>query len=369
MKYSLPSLTCGALLVTVALLAAAESPRPARTVTPIKPIPADVPGAKTAAPVAPIKSISGQQLVAEAARRIAMQPAIAARIRQQATLFGQDLVGSGQYQQVVDGDRILVRLELKLQVDGETLTLQQINDGSVMWIRRDQGTEKKVAYVNVRRVRSAAQAAARSSANGSPGQSASKPSAPDTSSADASSAGISTGISSAGDSLALGGLPQLLQGLDRNFDFGPAREDMLGRVPVWVVSGKWKAGKLTESIAHYKEDSSSAGKSQVDLLPPHLPDRVTVVLGRDDFVPLFPYRIEYGRSLTQSPDAAEQGRAGESGADSSTTIVKVEFFEVRRQWDVDLTSFRYPYGDQAIEDHTELYMRRLGLLKDQPQSK
>jgi hypothetical protein len=341
------------------LLAAAENPRPATTVSPIRPIPADAPSGKAPASVSPIKSISGQQLVAEAARRIAMQPALAARIRQQASLFGQELVGSGQYQQVLDGDRILVRLELKLQVDGETLTLQQINDGSVMWIRRDQGAEKKVAYVNVRRVRGAAQAA-HGSENGATGKPASE-----SSSTVASSAGAVT----AGDALALGGLPQLLQGLDRNFDFGPVREDMLGRVPVWVVSGKWKSGKLTESIAHYKEDSSSAGRSPADLLPPHLPDRVTVVLGRDDFVPLFPYRIEYSRSLVQPADEAEQGRAGERDADSSTTIVKVEFFEVRRQWDIDVRTFRYPYGDQAIEDHTELYMRRLGLLKDPPQSK
>ncbi len=364
MNYSLPSLTCSVLLLLPALLAAAENPRPTAAVSPIRPIPADDPSGKAGALVSPIKSISGQQLVAEAARRIAMQPALAARIRQQASLFGQELVGSGQYQQVLDGDRILVRLELKLQVDGETLTLQQINDGSVMWIRRDQGAEKKVAYVNVRRVRNAAQAA------GGPESGTSGKAAAESSSADSPSASASSSAPvSAGDALALGGLPQLLQGLDRNFDFGPVREDMLGRVPVWVVSGKWKSGKLTESIAHYKEDSSSAGKSQADLLPPHLPDRVTVVLGRDDFVPLFPYRIEYSRSLVQSADEAEQGRAGESDADASTTIVRVEFFEVRRQWDIDVRTFRYPYGDQAIEDHTELYMRRLGLLKEQPQSK
>jgi hypothetical protein len=314
MKYSLPNLTCS-LAIGWSLLLAVTMARAAGTEVP------------------------GQHLIAEASSRLALQPAIAARIRQQANLFGQELVGAGTYQQVLADGRTLIRLELKLQIDDQLTTLQQINDGAVLWLRRDRMNEKRVSYVNLRRVRDAA----KQSQSGS---------------------GEPVGV----ESLAIGGLPQLLQGLERNFDFDSAREEMLGSVPVWVTRGKWKKERLARILADQAEKGSGDPMLPAGTLPPQLPDRVTVVLGRDDFVPLFPYRVEYGRTSANPTDDASKNGAGQ-GTEDVSTIVRMEFFEVRRQWDIDPSAFRYPYGDQVIEDHTDVYLRRLGLLDTPNQAK
>jgi hypothetical protein len=311
MKYILPSLTCSALTLAASLLAAAE--------------PADSGQLPT-----------GQQLLADAADRLALQPAIAAKIRHQVDLFGQQLVGSGTYQQLLADNRTLVRMELKLQIDDRLTTLQQINDGVILWIRRDQGDQKQVSYVNLRRVQETARTA-------KPARAGSMPS----------------------DAMALGGLPQLLRGLQQNFQFETPTEEMLGDVPVWVLQGEWKTEKLVELLPDMRKDRGAASPSPpTDRLPPHLPDHVTVILGRDDFVPLFPYRVEYSRTTPSLlPTAAWSGRAGEKTASRTRkTIVKMELFEVRRQWELDPRAFEYQLGDQAIEDHTELYIQRLGLL-------
>lgn len=304
MKYNLPSLTLSLVLGSWAVLAAAETP----------------PSASTPA--------SGQTLVAEAAQRLAAQPAIAAKIRQRAQLFGQELVGSGSYQQLRSRGRLLIRLELRLQVDEQLTTLQQINDGVILWIRHDQGREKSVDYVNLQRVRDAAKKAAYPQAL------------------------------SVSETLAIGGLPQLLQQLDRNFAFDTAREAELSGVPVWIVQGQWKKEKLAALLPEQKQAILSGKPIPRDALPPHIPDSVSVVLGRDDFVPLFPYRLEYTRteSTTEAPGSRAGGRR-----EVTRSIVSMELFEVRKQWEVDPNAFVYPLGDQRIDNLTDVYIRRLGV--------
>ena len=132
-----------------------------------------------------------------------------------------------------------------------------------------------------------------------------------------------------------------IRGLDRNFAFGPPREAMLGRVPVWVLRGQWKS-------------ASRAASGRPEPSPPQRPDSVTLALGRDEFIPLFPYRIEFARR----DDPQDEG----TGPDNEAThrpIVTMEFFEVRRDAALDHKAFVYQVGDQPVEDHTELYLQRL----------
>jgi len=307
MKYSLPNLTLGLALWALSQLASPHVWGQAA-------------------------EISGQQLVAEAASRLALQPAVAARIRQRAVLLGQELVGSGAYQQVLVEGRTRIRLELKLQVDERLTTLLQINDGVVLWIRRDDDAQRTVDYVNLRLVREAAR------------RSSTTPLGP-----------VSP------ESLAIGGLSQLLQGLDRNFDFGPPVEESLHNVPVWTVRGRWKKERLAALLPDRKEQILAGAAIPPDLLPTHLPEHVTVMLGRDDFIPLFPYRIEYGRrDSPHTSSAAERGRAGE-GARSERWMVVMELFNVRRQWEIDPRAFEYHRGSEHVENKTDFYLQRLGL--------
>lgn len=307
MKHSLPNLNWGVVLLAACQLAAScELIRAAE--------------------------ISGSQLLAEAATRLVLQPGISAKIRLRGLLLDQELVGSGTYQQILSEGRTRIRLELKLQVDERQTTLLQVNDGVVLWSRRDDDPRRAVQYVNLRLVREAARRA-----------------------------GTELPASTSLDSLAIGGLPQLLQGLDRHLDIAPPVEDTIANVPVWSVRGSWKKERLAALLPERKEQLLSGGDAPAGLLPAHLPEFITVMLGRDDFIPLFPYRIEYSRREAPNPsEAAGRGRAGEV-AQPVRTILVMELFEVRREWEFDPRAFEYRPGTQHVENNTDAYLQRLGL--------
>lgn len=89
----------------------------------------------------------------------------------------------------------------------------------------------------------------------------------------------------------LGGLSRLLRCLYRHFHFQLAEKTTLrvtdGQstclLPVWKLQGEWNPQSLAELLP-----------KQADQIPPppHLPQRVTVLLGQED---LFPYQIQFSR--------------------------------------------------------------------------
>mgnify|MGYP005840873499 CR=1 FL=1 len=336
MNYSLPIITAALVVAGFVSLAAPQTAK------------------------APAVGVPGQALVAEAARRLAELPAVAAKLRQRATLFDQYLVGSGTYEQMRCEGRTLVRLEMRSDVwdghggdlrvpgAGRLTSLQLISDGITLWIRRDEEGQKTVSYVNLRRVQEALRAAS------------------DTRAAFESP-----------PPLALVGLPLLLQGLADNFVFGEAAPGMLANVPVWIVRGQWKPEKLAVQAAPPGTSRLSDGSLTGEGPNSHVPDTVTLALGRDAFIPLFPYRIEYGRHAGERGHSASASRA--HAADSTRDrkrvmfpfarrsegaiwpLVTIELFEVRRSGAMDERRFTYPLGDQEVEDRTEAYLKRLGL--------
>ncbi|MCO6456892.1 MAG: hypothetical protein J5I93_16460, partial [Pirellulaceae bacterium] len=130
--------------------------------------------------------------------------------------------------------------------------------------------------------------------------------------------------------------------------------DKLGTHDVWVLEGTWKPAQLVRLLPDQKPLLLAGQLPSGELLPPHLPQHVRLVLGRDPIVPLFPYRIEYLRQES-ADESASPGGAGEW-----QTLLVVEFFEIRR---VPLVpqQFQYDPGDHSIVDETDLYLERRGL--------
>jgi hypothetical protein len=95
--------------------------------------------------------------------------------------------------------------------------------------------------------------------------------------------------------MALGGLPRLLSTLDGHFAFGRAKPLVIGKLPVWSLEGQWKPKVLATLLPDQREAILAGQPAQLDKLPPHLPHGVTLILGRDEVVPLFPYSISYYR--------------------------------------------------------------------------
>lgn len=285
---------------------------------------------------------AGNALVAAAARSVQAEPSVQAQIRYRIDANGQNLLGNGLYLQLGDGPEKLLRFDLKLQVGQRTAALQQISGQQYYWIRRDlPPANHKVSRVNLRSIR---QAITKQHA---------------TEDRDADLTGIPSSSPADDAWLLLGGLPALLEGLQRNFDFGVARAGEIdlpatastgpARLPVWAVSGVWKKDRW--------DALNGASAKNKKLVPPELPVRVDLVLGRSErSFNLFPYRVfYYGRN--------SQGRAGEGGAINLNPMVSMELFNVQPAAELDPRDFDYNPGEQEVEDLTQAYLVKLGLGK------
>jgi len=244
-------------------------------------------------------SPDGQRMISQAAEKMGTYNALECRIRQRVQLFGQDLNGHGTYQQARIGDQLRLRLELKLPLGDQTTYLQQINDGEHLWTRHQGANNEQLSMVDLRKVRSA----------------------------------WNEKSARAERALAIGGISQLLFGLEDQFDFKPPRPGKLGKEPVWILDGTWKA--------------TGAGGQQVapnDL--PQLPQAVLVVLSRDEMLSLFPFRIEYFREQPTRDGSQRQ------------TMMSIEFFEVGMLRNIDVRKFKYSAGDQEIVDETDAFLEQ-----------
>ncbi|MGE0759720.1 MAG: hypothetical protein AB7O38_22075 [Pirellulaceae bacterium] len=268
----------------------------------------------------------GNQLVRTAATAVFEQPCLGAKIRQRATVMGQQVTGLGYYAQLHQEQRLLLRYEVKLQLAETSTSLLQVNDGDNLWIRRDKGPLQSQAYVSLRKLRIERAK-----------HSAAQPPAPGTFAVE----------------LALGGLSQSLAHLAEYFQFAPPQESELKGLPIWELEGTW-----TQELWARLVPGNSAGTADWERLPEHLPDHVRLTLGRDQNFPLFPYRIEYLK--TQRSSTVVGVASGQSS--QILPLVTMELFEVGRP---ALTAADFTYQPSGTEDElTDAYLKKLGWIGD-----
>jgi hypothetical protein len=286
---------------------------------------------------------SGQKLVAEAARRVFDEAAIAADLRYKIDAFGHELVGTGRYLQLGAGADKLLRLELKMQVAGKPATLQEICGPDTYWIRRDvPPAPATLGRVDLRTIRQSL----------------------------AASLDEPRQIMPSDGWIMLGGLPRLLASLEKSFEFGPAdaqnleftgEDGLVQRLPIWVVEGRWKPGPLG-AVA-----GKEAKKLKPGELPEQLPDLVRLTLGRtSDVLPLFPYRVTYLRMAPPKDETAPASGAGQGSTppvDHTTApreLLTLELFNVHRKGDIDQGEFDYNPANQQVQDLTTAWVNRFG---------
>src|SRR5688572_15573295 len=138
--------------------------------------------------------VRGQELVAQAAKRVATEVAISAEMRYRIDAFGHQLVGTGNYLQYGEGAEKLVRLDLRMQVGDKPATVQEIRGEESYWVRRDvPPAPPTLGRVDLRQLRKSL-----------------------------SQSTVPTGsdVLPQGDWIMLGGLARLVTTLEQNFDFG-----------------------------------------------------------------------------------------------------------------------------------------------------
>lgn len=259
--------------------------------------------------------------LAAATEALQRRISVVAKVRCRAEIAGQAILGSGLYMQGSAHDRLL-RYELRLQVAEHVSTFQAVSDGQHLWrYRRTPQTS------SLERIDLAALLAA-------------------TASPPADSAPISSPLGWPG----LGGLDRMLTEMAQCFDFDAPRPAQLGDLDVWRLEGAWKPGPLDRPDGVHGKGAAAGATLDWSQVPPQVPNRVVVSLGRDD---LFPYRIEYHRDRP-SRTAPVSSTAG--GARSGALIV--EFYEVRFDAQLDPRQFAYQPGNVPLVDVTQQYIER-----------
>ncbi len=274
--------------------------------------------AQSQPPAATISSVSGQELVAQAAQRLLLAPGLEAKTRQSVHVFDQKLIGSGEYCQLTQGPKLFLKLDLKLQVGDQARTLRQISDGDSLWEVRGQGDLQTFSHVNLGRLREVA--------------------------------GNTQPLVSPSFWMAIGGIPRLLANLNESFVFQAAVPAAIGEHPVWRVEGEWKPAMLARMLPHQKEAILAGGKARLQELPEQVPHGVTIILGRDQIIPLFPYSFSFYRNIVVDPQTGQVVRQ---------PIVTWELFEVRIRPDLRPSDFDFRPADQEFQERTEHYVARL----------
>jgi hypothetical protein len=260
---------------------------------------------------------SGQEIVSLAAAQMTMHPSLEAKMRQRVGIREQYLVGSGAYLQLRDGADVRFRWELRLQVGERLTSLQHITDNRYLYIRRDIGETKSISRIDLKRVQ---EAQANSDAENPP-------------------------LSYV--SLGIGGLAQLLHGLAENFAFGEPESETISGVNVWRMSGRWKPEMLAKLLPDQSATILAGQELAMEQLPSQLPDRVSLVVGRDGPLPLFPYRVEFARLDRET--------------NKPQSMLIMELFEVRLRPDLDPRLFEVPDSEPDLVDATDAYLRKHGL--------
>ncbi len=263
----------------------------------------------------------GNRLLIDAGRALSRHGTIEAKIRQRINLLGHELIGSGAYYQQGSGDGLHLRLELRIQVADHSTSLLQVHDGRYLWIYRQQKDKTHLSRVDVAQIRKAR----------------------------AKRTSVYTAVAPGGTSLALGGLPALLDGLSNNFDFYRVEQREIGKLPVRVVRGRWRRDKLASLLEDQKDKILAGGTADLRKLPAQLPQEVVLYLGRDD---LFPYLIEYRRF--------DHRKKSKTNIKTWKTIVAMEFSSIRLGAPISARQFQYEPGDLEVTDLTERYLKKLG---------
>ena len=315
---TLPSLLPSGLLILLVLITC--TPAVAQQAPPAAPASSQTPvgGAGGQRPVA---SPDGQALARRAIVAVESQRSLYMKLRQRIHMFGQQLVGNGTYQQLYEGDACKLRLDLKVNIANQTTSMQQISDSRFLYVRREFGDSSHLGRVDLRRIREAVDQSDAADGN----------------------------IDASHQWMLLGGVPHLLSRQEKNFQFTAPREATLETVPVTVIDGYWQPEALLALLPDRAEDVKAGKPIDAKALNGQLPTQIRLIVRTADS---FPVRIEYLRA-GKSQTADEPPPV--------TTIMAMEFYDISKGVHIDPLTFSYNPGEQEVADHTDTYLRSLGL--------
>lgn len=262
-----------------------------------------------------------QRMLEMASKQLADVKSVSAKVRHTTSVYDQQLVGSGNYLQLRHPDGLKVRLDLFIRTEDYVTSYQHVCNGRFLYTLENLGETARLGKVDLNRVRDVLKQR-RDTAPAFPTL----------------------------DMIASGGIPRILDALAQHFQFSEPQSVTFEQVPMWALAGQWNAESLKALLPNLPKVVSPQGRVVADELPPQFPDRVFVLLGKDD---LFPYRIEYRRANDRSSDAAETAQP------QNRAMLAMDFYQVQFGEDIDPLRFAFNPGQVKPEDRTEQMLGRL----------
>ena len=265
---------------------------------------------------------AGTRMLAEVLATMQRRASVSARLRYQARLYDDQVIGSGKYWQLGVGTQRRTRWEMQSQVADTTASYVQVFNGEHLWTDRTLPSGRHVTRLDMKRLQALRRPGVVTS------QSSQPPWTP-------------LLVSTEGQ----GGLAEMLADLLRNYSFSPPRKTQLNGLAAFALVGQWQAERLEKLWPGLSDPSVE------NPWPRHLPHHVLVLVGQNN---LFPYLIEQRR---QGDAALVQSASGDRPADDP--LMRYEIYEVQFAAALEDSLFQYNPGDQPWSDETAMVFEQL----------
>jgi hypothetical protein len=253
-------------------------------------------------------------LVDNAVLAVENQRYISAEISEEGELFGRPMAGVGHYFEMRNGPIPMIHLDLTIRVDSVSTSLMQVCNGTTFWTYRKLPFAETLSKLDaVRAITALEQAAGRMP----PGAVMSSP--------------------------GLGGLGRLMRGLNARFDFTSVQGDVEEGMPVWKLTGVWKAEVLARLLPDQKDAVAKGRSYDTSRLSARLPDGVVIFLRQHDY---FPLRIDYCRGASKS---------------APRCLLSLKFKDVSFNGPIESSQFLFTPGSLEYSDRTDEFVRSLGV--------
>lgn len=257
-------------------------------------------------------AVDGGELILRSLNTLESLDGLEVELRQEVDLFDAHLIGDGRYlQRGQQGE--FNRIDMVYSAGGEKVAdIQQIDNGRFLLSRFRTPSRSQLARVDLDHAR---------------GELGFEP--------------VGFGSSQIGPGA---GLLALMRSFQREFEFSrPRQEDWQGQV-VWVVVGRWKPSQLKMRFGIDAADD--ANEANLPAVPLPFPTHVEIVMGNDDQLPFFPYRIDFLRNRAEGSEIR------------STRIGRLEMHQIRHRVIPEEIEFQLPPSDEVVTDDTAAFVAR-----------
>lgn len=295
----------------------------------------------------------GNEMLRQAAEQIRSGPSFEADVRHEFELYGIRRTAHGSFLERGKGSG-QVRLQLKTTIDDQVATWLRVSDGRFVYSKIDLPDATRITRLDLGEMQRPLQAVW-SRHDRAEGQSSSpRPELLAGEAAAQNSATATDELPEFATPAGFGSVAFLLARLDRDFEFSPPELVEIEKARMFKLVGRWRTESLSKMMVLLTGQPVDDKARAIELLPPHLPTTVEVILGADAPLELFPFQVRFLRE-----EGAGGGKWFQSARAKQVELMNLEFQRVQFDVEFDDVLFTYEPGGEEVEYRTGEYREAL----------